>query len=329
MPLVDATTWTEFTNGAGSAHLLQTGGWGELKAAFGWQAVRLIVGDSGAQVLFRKLPLGYTIAYLPKGPIGENWDGLWPEIDRVCQERRAVFLKVEPDRWVDESSPLLNADPAGFSTSPQAIQPQRTLILSIDPPEDDILGRMKQKTRYNISLAARKGVTVEPSDDFETFHRMSEITGERDGFHVHSAEYFRKAYTLFHPHGMCELLFARYEGTALAGLMVFACGKRAWYLYGASTDRERNRMPSYLLQWEAIRWARGRGCSEYDLWGVPDEDSDTLEAEFTSRGDGLWGVYRFKRGFGGTLRRAAGPWDRVYNPLFYRAYSWRAARRVI
>jgi lipid II:glycine glycyltransferase (peptidoglycan interpeptide bridge formation enzyme) len=119
---------------------------------------------------------------------------------------------------------------------------------------------------------------------------------------------------------MCELLVAEYEGKTLAALMVFTHGRRAWYVYGASTDEERNRMPTYLLQWEAMKWAKARGCEEYDLWGVPDEDEATLEANFEKRHDGLWGVYRFKRGFGGELKRAAQAIDRVYDPLLYWAY---------
>ena len=94
---------------------------------------------------------------------------------------------------------------------------------------------------------------------------------------------------------MCDLLVAEYDGRLLAGLMVFARGSRAWYFYGASNDEERNRMPAYLLQWEAMRWAKSRGCSEYDLWGVPDAEEDALEEGFSTRSDGLWGVYRFKR----------------------------------
>ncbi len=85
-------------------------------------------------------------------------------------------------------------------------------------------------------------------------------------------------------------------------------------------------MPTYLLQWEAMRWARARGCTSYDLWGVPDAELAELEAGFTTRGDGLWGVYRFKRGFGGVLRRSAGSWDRIYLPLLYRLYTVWLAR---
>ena len=86
-------------------------------------------------------------------------------------------------------------------------------------------------------------------------------------------------------------------------------------------------MPTYLLQWEAIKWARARNAHEYDLWGVPDEDEARLEAEFENRHDGLWGVYRFKRGFGGKLKRAVQAIDRIYNPILYRLYVWRMAGR--
>jgi lipid II:glycine glycyltransferase (peptidoglycan interpeptide bridge formation enzyme) len=69
------------------------------------------------------------------------------------------------------------------------------------------------------------------------------------------------------------------------------------------------------------------GCTTYDLWGVPDEDEERLEAEFTGRHDGLWGVYRFKRGFGGHLLRTVGAWDRVYAPARYRLYRWMLSAR--
>jgi lipid II:glycine glycyltransferase (peptidoglycan interpeptide bridge formation enzyme) len=125
---------------------------------------------------------------------------------------------------------------------------------------------------------------------------------------------------------MCELLVAEAEGQPLAALIVFARGARAWYLYGASANEFRNYMPTYVLQWEAMRWARVQGCTEYDLWGVPDEDEETLEAEFTKRADGLWGVYRFKRGFGGEVRRGAGPWERVYRPVLHRVMDYWTTR---
>ena len=241
----------------------------------------------------------------------------WKEVDSVCRNHRAIFLKLEPDLWSDPQPETWNLK---LETSPHNIQPPRTILINIKDDEDTILARMKQKTRYNIRLAEKKGVTVRAWDDIESFHKMMLVTGGRDGFGVHSLEYYKRAYELLRPKGLGEILVAEYEGKPLAALFVARNGNRAYYLYGASTDEERNRMPTYLLQWEAMKWAKARGCEEYDLWGVPDEDEATLEANFETRHDGLWGVYRFKRGFGGELKRAVQALDRVYNPLLYWAY---------
>ena len=323
MPVVSYEEWRSFVAIHPEVHLLQTAEWGELKSGFGWRPVRFIHGDIGAQVLFRRLPLGLTIAYVPK--VAGFDDGIWTEIDAVCRKQHAVFCKIELDSW--DNIPVPEMGNGGVRTSPHNIQPPRTIVIDIRGSEGEILARMKQKTRYNIRLAEKKGVIVRAWEDLDGFHRMLRITSGRDEFGVHSLDYYRRAYDLFHSVGMAELLVAEFEGRPLAALMVFVHGKRAWYVYGASNDEERNRMPAYLLQWEAMRWARGRGCEEYDLWGVPDEDEAALEARFETRQDGLWGVYRFKRGFGGELKRAVQAVDRVYFPLLYKFYSLLLAKR--
>jgi lipid II:glycine glycyltransferase (peptidoglycan interpeptide bridge formation enzyme) len=316
--IVSLTDWNQFLTEHPNAHLLQTGEWGELKSAFGWKPVRVISGDVGAQILFRKLPLGFTVGYIPKAVVSNqsSSDQFWNEIDSVCKQNRAIFLKLEPDSW-DSAFRILNS---AFRISSHNIQPPRTVTIDIRGTEEEILAKMKPKTRYNTRLAEKKGVTVRAWDDIEAFHKMMLVTGGRDGFGIHSLEYYKRAYELLYPKGLGEILVAEYEGRPLAALFVARNGRCAYYLYGASTDEERNRMPTYLLQWEAMKWAKARGCEEYDLWGVPDEDEATLEANFESRHDGLWGVYRFKRGFGGELKRAAQAMDRVYNPLLYWAY---------
>ncbi len=329
--------------------------WGTLKSAFGWDPVRLTVTFEdnslvGAQVLFRRLPFGLCLAYIPKGPVGQTvsrntseWGRLWRAIDILCRNRKAVFLSVEPDFWEGfvevisaTSKEAYNlpafcdsriAPPDGFRPAGQTIQPPRTLLVDLQGSDDTLLGRMKQKTRYNIRLAIKKGVIVKPSNNVEVFYRLATITSQRDAFGVHTLDYYQQAYDLFHPLGKCELFIATYQDVPLAGLIVFAQGRRAWYFYGASSDEHREMMPTYLIQWEAMLWARTRGCIQYDLWGVPDAGEDQLETSFDQRSDGLWGVYRFKRGFGGQLRRAAGPWDRVYHPFAYTLYRWWLAGR--
>lgn len=325
--------WDAFVAAHPAGHILQTPAWGRLKAAFGWTCVRVALADqgrivAGAQLLIRPLPLRLaSVAYIPKGPL-VDWDdhaggaALWRAIDAAARVQQAAFLKIEPDI---EDSPAWRERLArlGFRPSPQTLQPPRTIEVDIAPDEETILGAMKPKTRYNIGLAQRKGVSVRQGSeaDLPVFHQLMAETAQRDRFAVHSPDYYALAYRLFVPAGRAALLIAEYEGEPLAALMVFALGRRAWYFYGASSDRHRNRMPTYLLQWEAIRWARARGCILYDLWGVPDEDEETLEAQFTQRQDGLWGVYRFKRGFGGRLVRSVGAWDRVYNVPLYWIYT--------
>jgi len=322
---ISPAAWDSFLSRHPEAHILQTSAWGELKVAFGWQVFRVQRGETGAQILIRRMLPGVHLAYIPRGPVGNDWQAILPEVDDICHKHHCVFLKVEPDGW--ESELYKSSQPPGFVPSPHSIQPPRTLVLDLTGDDQVLLGKMKQKTRYNINLALKKGVVIHPTPDLDIFHSLIELTAQRDRFGAHQLDYYRRAYELFHPLGQCELFLAEYEHNPLAALMVFAYGKRAWYFYGGSANIHRERMPNYLLQWEAMRWARSQGCTEYDLWGVPDADLETLEAGFSQRSDNLWGVYRFKRGFGGVLRRTTGPWDRVYQPLLYRLYLlWQKNR---
>ena len=327
------TAWDELVAATPGGHVLQSWAWGELKGRFGWSVQRLAVDGAAAQVLFRSLPGGLgTIAYVPRGPLADYSDvpsfgALLDAILPLARKQRALCLKIEPDL---EDDPALSEklQALGFRPSPQVIQPRRTILVDLTPDPEELLRRMKQKTRYNIRLAARKGVTVRAGSeaDLASFYELMETTAQRDGFGIHTRAYYEAAHQLFVPAGQGRLLLAEYEGQLLAGLVVLGMGGSgrggtACYMYGASSDEHRNLMPTYALQWEAMLWAKEQGCRDYDLWGVPDEDEATLEAGFTQRNDGLWGVYRFKRGFGGRLVRTAGAWDLVYAPLRYRLYS--------
>lgn len=330
MSLLTSEEWEHFIDDHPKANLLQTSNWGKLKANFGWSPRFIRQGDIGAMVLFRSLPLGFSIGYIPRGPIGEgDWVDFWPVVDDLCRQEGAVFLRVEPEIWQPVADGFINSQLPGFVGTDQTIQPPRTVLIKLQASEKEILMEMKSKTRYNIRLAGRKGVIVRPSEDVEAFHQMMLTTGERDEFGIHSLAYYQHAYEIFSPQEACVILIAEYEGQPLAGLMAFAHGEAAWYFYGASTNQERNRMPTYLLQWEAIRWAKNKGCKVYDLWGVPDQPESALEENFIERSDGLWGVYRFKRGFGGEIHRTIGAWDKVYRPLPYKLYQIWSSRQKI
>src|SRR5215212_1228454 len=227
MPEVSLSDWNQLLSTHPNAHLLQTGEWGELKAAFGWKPLRIVSGSIGVQILFRRLPLSITVGYAPKA----NFDpSLWSEIDFVCKKNHAIFLKFEPDLWAgNEVNSNVRITNHKLRISPHNIQPPRTIILDIQGSQEEILARMKQKTRYNIRLAEKKGVTVRVWDDIDSFHKMMLLTGGRDGFGVHSLEYYKRAYQLLHSRQMGELLVAEYAGQPLAALFVARNGNRAYY----------------------------------------------------------------------------------------------------
>lgn len=341
-----AEAWDHFVASHPQAHVLQMSRWGELKEHFGWRARRVaLLKDghicAGAQLLLRPLfpplKLGPCLAYVPKGPLVDWEDAATTEallsaIHPLARKEGGVCLTIEPELF---DGPQLDAHlrKCGFCPSAHSIQPRRTIHVDLRPPEEEMLAAMRSKTRYNIRLAQRREVEVHVGDagEVSTFYHLSQITGERDEFDIHSFAYYQRAYALFVPAGLARLFLAEYRGQPLAGLMAFACGPRAWYFYGASSNEERQRMPNHALQWAAMRWAKDQGCETYDLWGVPDEEETVLEVEFPKRSGGLWGVYRFKRGFGGRLVRYIGAYDHVYRPLLYALYRqalrWRSGSR--
>src|SRR6185369_1329085 len=171
MSQVSLSEWNQFIQSHPDAHLLQIGEWGELKNDFGWKPVRLILNNEmGAQILFRRLPLGLTLGYMGKpafsGQLSAVSKEFWEEVDLVCKHNRAVFLKIEPDVWSEEFS----IPPSSFIVSPHNIQPPRTVVIDIQGSEEQILAKMKPKCRYNIRLAEKKGVTVRTWDDIPAFH---------------------------------------------------------------------------------------------------------------------------------------------------------------
>jgi len=173
---------------------------------------------------------------------------------------------------------------------------------------------MKQKTRYNLRLSQRNGASVRVANDneLELLYNMYAQTAQRDGFIIREEEYYLRVWKRFIEAGKAEALIAEVEGNPVAGLVLFFFGKRAWYLYGMSSPSHREKMPNYLLQWEAMRSAKAHGCGIYDLWGAPD---------VFDQNDPMFGVFRFKEGLGATVVRTAGAWDYPVKPIFYFLYQ--------
>jgi lipid II:glycine glycyltransferase (peptidoglycan interpeptide bridge formation enzyme) len=330
-----ASEWDAFLDRQPEAHLLQTSAWASLKCPYGWDCLRVALRDqagtlaAGAQILLRSLPfrLGH-MAYLPMGPVLTHFDQRQPLWDAIhaAARRRAAFLKWEPG-ILPPGAPPPDTARFGFQPSPQTVQPPRTILIDLTGGEDAILARMNQGTRRKIRQSQKHGIRFWQAsrEDVPLFTGMMQTTGARNAFGVHAPAYYALAFDLFVP-DHAALILAAFDGEPLAGVMVFARGSTAWYLYGASSGSQRNLMAPYGVQWMAIQWALQRGCAVYDMWGIPDADEPDLEAQFESRSDGLWGVYGFKRGWGGQVVRGLGAFDRVYNPVVYAAY--RAALRV-
>ncbi len=327
-PSIEA--WDAFVTAHPRAHLLQLSAWGELKAAFGWRPVRVALADAdgklvaGVQLLLRRLPLRLGwLAYAPYGPLVDWSDAgqvrdLLAGMDRVARQNHAVFLKIEPGYGLDE----VDFAALGFRRSAQTVQPPRTVTLDLSGDDEAILARMNQGTRRNIRKSLKNDIEIRQGTrvDVQHFNALLAETGDRGEFGVHMPAYYERAYDLFVPQGHAALILGRYGDQDLAGVMVFALRDWAWYFYGASSDRERQRMASYGVQWAGIQWAKAQGATVYDMYGVPDADLASLEAQFETRSDGLWGVYRFKRGWGGTVMRSVGAWDRVYHSALYPVY---------
>lgn len=315
-------------------HLLQSWQWGEFKSHFGWQPERLSVSVAGgfgqAQILFRqKGPI--SIGYIPRGPLitgdaSAVWPALRQEIDRAARRHRAIAVYIEPDRTLDLGATYREA---GVVPGPGHLQPSRTVRIPLDD-DDAILKQMHQKTRYNVRLAIRRGVDVEVkrNDDVDAirqFYGLMEDTSGRNEFNIHSYDYYERFLTTFDDDAY--FVFASWDGKLSAVVVAAAFGNEAIYMYGASSTEHRAHGAAFLLQFEAMKWARDRGCASYDLWGIPKVDPESVRSEDNtsiagSRGDDWRGIYRFKKGFGGEIITYPDMLERRYVPVL----PWVARR---
>jgi len=327
MPVEQREQWDCFINEHLQGHFLQSWGWGEQKAASGWHPLRLALWDTtndqiiaAAQVLQRTAPhvplrLGH-LAYIPKGPV-LDWfnkpvrNTFFTQLHRLLRFQGAIALRVElGQEQDDEDSTTIKEYLTQQHMQPiHAVQPARTIVLDITPDEATLLARMKEKWRYNVRLAGRKGVTVrvaETIEDVQAWYRLLETTGERDQFGIHTLSYYIQVWRTFTSCNQARLLLAEHNGQLLAGIFVSVYSRQAIYLYGASSNEQRQLMPNYLLQWEAMRWAKSCGATSYDFWGIPETDDEN---------EAMAGVYRFKSGWGGRVVQFLGNYECVYRPL--------------
>jgi peptidoglycan pentaglycine glycine transferase (the first glycine) len=349
-------SWNELIASLPMPHLLQTWEWSQVKSKYGWKAMPFIwYGSSGssqgpigaAMVLKRTIGIGgfaakLCILYIPKGP-NLDWDDaslrlrVLEDLHAFAKQQGAIFVKIDPDVVLGKGQPGTEdaaENPSGYAVrsdlenhgwrfSKDQIQFRNTVLVDLIPSEEDLLSKMKQKTRYNIRLAERKGVSIRTGTtaDLPLLYRMYAETSVRDNFLIRGEDYYQTVWNTFRsPHSpenpastpFSEPLIAEVDSKPVGAVSMFYFATQAIYLFGMSRNEHREKMPNYLLQWEAMRRAKALGCTTYNLWGAPDEFNEN---------DGLWNVFRFKEGLGGYVSRTLGAWDFAPNPLWYKLYT--------
>lgn len=310
--------------------ILQSWAWGELRSRQHWRVTRLLALDAGgrahaaASVLERDLPLGGRVLYVPRGPVldfrdGRALDAMTDALRRLGERRRAVLCKIDP--YVTPPDPLAARALAvrGFVVGHRrgrfdGLQPRFNVIVPLAGGPEAVLGRMHPKTRYNIRLAGRRGVEVRRGEraDLGAFHRLLQETCARNGFAERDLPYFVQVWDALAPGGHLELHLAHLGGEILAAGILFVHGSKAVYAYGASSGARREVMAPYALQWAMIRRAMERGCTTYDMTGVPKR---------LREGEPGYGLYRFKRGFWPEVSEFLGERDLPLQPALYRVWN--------
>ncbi len=347
----DAQVWNSHLQSLPKAHILQSWEWGEFKyRTTGWTPERIFYHNeagtliAGASVLTRRIgPL--QVLYTPKGPIFRDLElttvaPVLEHLQGLARKRLAVWLKIDPDvvaatGFPDDSAPehpnLPNAQGQAIQNylqqkkwrfSPSQVQFRNTMLMDLTRSEDDLLAGMNQSTRRKIRLAEKGGVTVRTTSDdadLRTLYDIYAVTGQRQRFTTRPFGYYLDLWKAMLAGGFAQVFIAEAERKALAGVIVFRFSQTAWYFYGMSSNESRDLQPTYALQWATIRWAKAQGCIVYDWWGAPNEFAEA---------DPMWGVYRFKEGFGGTITRHIGAWDSIPYPPLYWAYE-QAVPRII
>jgi hypothetical protein len=318
----------------GSQELEQTGFWGRYKAQFGMRPYAFRVGGSGAMlVLVRRVGPGLELGYVPYGPdtpdpgaAGLARESLLlalGEATRPHLPRGVVFLRFDLP-WTSPADQPRLAQSARLRRAGVEIQPVHTVLLDVSRSDEELLAAMHHKTRYNVGLAARRGVEVvegRESSELAEWYAIKVENDRRDSIVTHSEEYFgalMRAAWASRGGPVLRLLLGRVGGRVVGGIIVSFCGAAARYLHGASADEQRNTMFSYALQWRAIEMAREHGCSTYDLYGIPPDDDPAHP---------MHGLYRFKTGFGGTIVHRPGCYDVVLNRPLYMALRLPEAAR--
>ncbi len=325
----DKENYKKFLEGHDRCNFQQSIEWGNVKT--NWKKEVILSEDENGNirgslcVWIRKIPFFGNIMYSARGPVCDlyNEDTIKDIVEGasiLAKKYKAFVLRVEPDvlKSDEEFRKIISRN--GFKIKDDSkdfkdeIQPRFVFRLDLKgKTEDEIFSAFHQKTRYNIRLATKKGVIVKEGtrEDLKDFHKIMVETGERDNFLIRSLSYFEKMYDEMAPKHM-KLLMAYYENEPIAGIIPIMFGNKTWYLYGASSNKHRNLMPNYLLQWTMIKEAIENKCDMYDFRGV----SGVVDESHPQ-----YGLYRFKKGFNADFTEFIGEIYIPYKPLKYKLYK--------
>lgn len=275
---------------------------------------RLGTKEAQALVVRRVLPMKKCWLYVPGGPLGEG-EQLLGQMRELGERERAVFVRIEPVGSFDSAQ-------GKWRKSDYDIQPRHSLLLHLNQSEEELQAAMHQKTRYNIRLAQKRGVTVRFSrddHDLDRFLKLAREVEQRGTFHYHPADYYRSQLKILRQDAKMEVAVAEYRGSVLAVNLLIVFGDTMTYLHGASSADSRDLMGPHLLQWESVKRAKELGLARYDFWGVAPPKADDNHS---------WsGITRFKEGFGGERVMYPGAYDIVMDHFWYLLYStirsWR------
>ncbi|MDR0930264.1 MAG: peptidoglycan bridge formation glycyltransferase FemA/FemB family protein [Clostridiales bacterium] len=318
----------EFIRNHKNGHFMQSQEWGRVKED--WSRHVLVSYDEPSDnidearikgvmsVLVRKVPmLPFTLMYAPRGPVCDYDDAdtiadLTAQVKELAKQEHAYTFKVDPDVLASDEGFKNILFKLGYklktSKNFEGIQPNFVFRQDISgKDEEQTMAMFQSKTRYNIRVAIKNGVTVvvsDSDDDLAKFHEIMQVTGARDRFVIRSLDYFKRLMEYLGDDA--RLYVARHNGEIIAGTIAINYGNKVWYLYGASDNRARNTMPNYLLQWEMMRWGIATHCDVYDFRGV----SGDLTPD-----NPLYGLYRFKKGFGGDFTEFIGELHIDFKPF--------------
>jgi len=337
--------WDAFVLAHGGG-FLQSWGWSEFQQALGRPVFRFRLDSDGGEgqktvaqflLVMQTMRFGFRNAYVPRGPIVDwsadgagRFGGTLEAVRETMKREGAIFGRIDLP-MLAEGGPIAAADLTGLGLrQAHAVQPKQTLIVDLTKSEETILAEMHPKTRYNIKVAAKHGVTVREAEygnahlfshDVDLFWKLMEETTERDGFRAHPKAYYAKMLEVCSAkkhQGLfrARLIFAEYRGEPAATAIMGAYGDTVTYLHGASVARLRNVMAPFLLHWTMMTEAKRQGYRNYDFWGIaPTDDPKHPWA----------GITRFKTGFGGRKTAYLGAWDLPGRGFWYNLY--RAVRK--